>query len=120
MAQTRQDIEIRFSASFKGIKNEAFPVKNLAFKIFIFILFKIHHFCQNFKKSCFILFIDVWHLCCQWYIVIVLFFDKVIRITVKVPSIRIALSIGSLNDKSYYSSVHSDQRLFYSLKRLLS
>ena len=27
-------------------------------------------------------------------------FDKVIRITVKVPSIRIALYIGSLNDKN--------------------
>ena len=47
-------------ATFKGIEDEAFPVKNLALKIFIFILFKIHHFCQNFKKSCFILFIDVW------------------------------------------------------------
>ena len=35
MAQTRQDIEKRFSAYFKGIKNEAFLVINLAFKIFI-------------------------------------------------------------------------------------
>ena len=76
VAQTTQDIEKRFSASFKGIKNEAFPVKNLAFEIFIFILCKIRHFCQNFKKSCFILFIDVWPLCCQWYIVIVSFLTK--------------------------------------------
>ena len=76
VAQTRQDIEKHVSASFKGIKNEAFPVKNLAFKIFIFILCKIRHFCQNFKKSCFILFIDVWPLCCQWYIVIVSFLTK--------------------------------------------
>ena len=77
---------------FKGIKNEVFPVKNLAFKIFIFILCKIHHFCQNFKKSCFILFIV-----CASVLSIVnsdcFIFDKVIRITVKVPSIRIALSI---------------------------
>ena len=29
MVQTRQDIEKRLSASFKGIKTEAFPVKNL-------------------------------------------------------------------------------------------
>ena len=49
VAQTRQDIEKWFSASFKGIKNEVFPVKNLAFKIFIFIRCKIRHFCQNFK-----------------------------------------------------------------------
>ena len=104
--QTRQDIEKRFSASFKGIKNGAFPVKNLAFKIFIFILCKIHHFCQNFKKSCFILFIDVWPVCCQWYIVIVSFFDKVIRINVEVPSIRIALSIGSFNCKNCLSEGH--------------
>ena len=73
VAQTRQDIEKRFSASFRVIKNEAFPVKHLALKIFISILCKVHHFCQNFKKLCFILLIDVWPLCCQWYIVIVSF-----------------------------------------------
>ena len=33
-------------------------------------------------------------------------FDKVIRITVKVPSIRIALPIGSLNDKNCLSEGH--------------
>ena len=33
-------------------------------------------------------------------------FDKVIRITVKVPSIRIALSIGSLNGKNCLSEGH--------------
>ena len=33
-------------------------------------------------------------------------FDKVIRITVKVPSIRIALSIGRLNDKDCFSEGH--------------
>ena len=33
-------------------------------------------------------------------------FDKVIRITVKVPSIRIALSIGSLNGKKCLSEGH--------------
>ena len=79
MAQTREDIEKQFSASFKGIKNEKFPVKNLAFKIFIFILYKIRHFCQNFKKSCFILFIDVWPLCCRWYIVIIPFLAHLSR-----------------------------------------
>ena len=50
VAHTRQDIKKQFSASFKGIKNELFPVKYLAFKIFIFILCKICHFCQNFKN----------------------------------------------------------------------
>ena len=34
------------------------------------------------------------------------FFDKIIRITVKVPSIRIALSIGSLNGKNCLSDGH--------------
>ena len=105
MAQTRQDIEKRFSVSFKGIKNEAFPVKNLAFKIFIFILCKIHHFCQNFKKSCFILFIDVWPVLSMIHSDCFIF-DKVIRINVKVPSIRIALSIGSLNGKNCLSEGH--------------
>ena len=33
-------------------------------------------------------------------------FDKVIRTTVKVPSIRIALSIGSLNGKNCLSEDH--------------
>ena len=33
-------------------------------------------------------------------------FDKVIRITVKVPSIKIALSIGSLNGKNCLSEGH--------------
>ena len=33
-------------------------------------------------------------------------FDKVIRITVKVPSIRIAFSIGSLNDRNCFSEGH--------------
>ena len=48
MAQTRQDIEKRFSASLKGVENEVIPVKNLALKIFIFILCKIGQFCQKF------------------------------------------------------------------------
>ena len=39
-----------FSAYFKGIKNEAFPVKNLAFKIFIFILCEIRHFAKISKN----------------------------------------------------------------------
>ena len=104
MAQTRQDIEKRFFASFKGIKNEAFPVKNLAFKIFIFILFKIHHFCKIFKKSC---HFYPFYLCLASVLSMVhsdcFIFDKVIRITVKVPSNRIALSIGSLNGKNCLS-----------------
>ena len=67
VAQTRQAIEKRFFASFKGFKNEAFPDINLAFKIFVCILFKIHPFCRKIKKkTCFITFIDVWTLCYQW------------------------------------------------------
>ena len=106
MAQTRQDIEKRFSASFKGIKNEAFPVKNLAFKMFIFIHFKIHHFCQNFKKIMFYPF--YWCLASVLSMVLsdCFIFNKVIRITVKVPSIRIAVSIGSLIGKNCLSEGH--------------
>ena len=33
-------------------------------------------------------------------------FDKVIRISVKIPSIRIVLSIGSLNGKKWLSEGH--------------
>ena len=40
VSQTRQDFENRFSVSFKGSKNEAFPVKNM----------EIRHFCKNFKN----------------------------------------------------------------------
>ena len=63
-----------------------FPVKNLAFKIFIFI-----PVCQIFEKSCF----------CDLFI-----FDNVIRNTLKVPSIRILLSSGSLNGKNRLSEGH--------------
>ena len=37
---------------------------------------------------------------------VVFIFDKVIRITMKLPSIRIALSIGSLNGKKCLSEGH--------------
>ena len=47
------DFEKWFSVSRKGVKNEAFTIKILAFKIFIFIVFKNHHFCQIFKKIMF-------------------------------------------------------------------
>ena len=46
VAQTRQDIDKRFSASLKGDKNKAFLVKHLEFKIFICILYQ---FLQNFQ-----------------------------------------------------------------------
>ena len=65
MAEIRQNFEEWFSVSRKGVKNEAFPIEILAFKIFIFIVFQNHHFCQIFKKSCFIISIDVWPLCYQ-------------------------------------------------------
>ena len=65
MAEIRQDFEKWFSVSRKGVKNEAIPIKILALKIFIFIVFKNQHFCQIFIKSGFIIFIDVWPLCYQ-------------------------------------------------------
>ena len=39
MAEIRQDFEKWFSVSRKGIQKEAFPIKILGFKIFIFIAF---------------------------------------------------------------------------------
>ena len=63
------DIENRVSASLKRVENEAVTLKYLAFKIFIFILCKIRHFCQIFKKSCVIIFIDILSLRYQWYTV---------------------------------------------------
>ena len=53
MAEIRQDFEKWFSVSRKGIEKEAFPNKILGFKIFIFIIFQNHHFCQIFKKIMF-------------------------------------------------------------------
>ena len=57
MAEIRQDCEKRFSVSRKGVKNEAFPIKILAFKIFIFTVFQNHNFCQIFKKIMFYYFL---------------------------------------------------------------
>ena len=44
-----------FRSLGRGVKNEAFPFKILTFKIFIYIVFQNHHFCQIFKKLCFII-----------------------------------------------------------------
>ena len=66
VAQIRQNIEKGFSVSFKGVKIKRFP-KKMSFKIFIFILSKICNFCQFLKKSCFIIFNDVWPLQYQLY-----------------------------------------------------
>ena len=59
VAQTRHDIEKRFSVPLKGVKNKAFPIKNLAFKIFAFSASQIYIFSQIFKKSRFIISSDV-------------------------------------------------------------
>ena len=81
MDEIRQYFEERFSVYRKGVKNEAFTIKILVFKIFIFIVFQNHYICQIFKKSCFIIFIDVWSLCYQKYTITSFIFDNVIRIT---------------------------------------
>ena len=69
VAQTRQDIEKRFSASLKGVKNEAFLVENLELKIFICILSQFYNFCKMFTKPYFIIFIDALPLQYQRYTV---------------------------------------------------
>ena len=74
MAEIRQDFEKKgFRSLGRESKNEAYPIKILAFKIFIFTVFQNHNFCQIFKKSYFIIFIDVWPLCYQDYTMIFLF-----------------------------------------------
>ena len=89
---------------FKGSQNKVFPIKKLAFEIFIFILSQICNFCQNFKKSCFIIFIDVWPYQC--YTVIFSLRITLNALLSKVPSIRILLSIGSFNGKYRLSEGH--------------
>ena len=62
VAQTRQDIEKRFSASLKGVENEAhYPSKISHLKFSFLSLAKCAIF--SIFKSCFIIFIDVWSLC---------------------------------------------------------
>ena len=53
MVEIRQDFEKWFSVSRKGVKNEAFPIKILAFKIFIiyFYCFPKSLFLPNFQKN---------------------------------------------------------------------
>ena len=56
MVEIGQDFEKWFSVSRKGVKNEAFPIKILAFKIFIFIVFQITIFAK-FSKNHVLLFL---------------------------------------------------------------
>ena len=50
MAEIRQNFAEWFSVSRKGVKNEAFPIKISAFKIFIFIVFQNHLFAKFLKS----------------------------------------------------------------------
>ena len=81
-----------------------FPVKEFAFKIFIFILSQIINFSQIFKKSMF----NHFYSCLASAISMIngdlFIFDNVIRITQKVPSIRIILSMVVVQFMSYVRS----------------
>ena len=69
MVKTRQDIqdiEKWFSVSLKGVENEAFPVKNVALEIFIFILCQIRHFLRSFLLMT---GLCVFNVTVQWYTV---------------------------------------------------
>ena len=83
MAQTRQDIEKRFSASFRGIKNEVFPVKiwHLKFSFSSFAEFTIFAKISKNHVLSFLLMSGLYVVNGQSDFFI---FDKVIRITVKV------------------------------------
>ena len=76
----------------------------LAFKIFIFILWQIRHFC-HFLKNHVLSFLLMYCLC---FIKgsHLLIFENVICIILKVPPIRILLSIRSLNGKIRLSEGH--------------
>ena len=49
VVQTRQDIEKRFSASYKGAENKAFSIKNLVFKMFVLSFEKFAIFAKKIK-----------------------------------------------------------------------
>ena len=96
VAQTRQVIEKQFSASVKEVENEPFPVKNFAFSICI--LCQIRHFC-NFLFIKNIMFYHFYLFLSSLISVVhndLSIFDHVLRITLKIPPIRIVLSIRSL------------------------
>ena len=69
MAEIRQAFEKRFSVSRKWLKNEAIPIKILASKIFIFIVFQNHRFAK-FSKNHVLSFLLMSGLCAinsiQW------------------------------------------------------
>ena len=74
MAQPRQDIEKRVSASLKRIKIKCFPRKNGILNV-RFYPFPNLEFWQNFQKSCFIISIDVWPLPLMVYSDLLIFED---------------------------------------------
>ena len=88
VAQTRKDIEKRFSASIK-VENEAIPVKKICSKNFKFYPLPNSSFFAKFSSKCFINFIDFWPMCFQWYTATFCIFHNGICITLKLPSIRI-------------------------------
>ena len=89
-------------ASLKGVKIGAFPIKTLEFKIFVVSFPKFEVFAKISK-------IMFYHFC--WFLASAIskfhsdlfIFDNVIHILLKVPSIRISLSMGSLNGKTCLS-----------------
>ena len=95
VAQTRHDIEKRFSVPLMGVKNKAFPIKYLAFKILAFSASQICNFSQIFKKIMFYHF----KTCLPSAMSIVhndiFIFYNFISISLKVPSITIVFSMGS-------------------------
>lgn len=107
MSKSRQNIEKRGSVSFKGVKNEAFSIKRF------FILCKIRQFSRIFKKKMFCNFYG----CLASVLSIVqsdLFgFHKVIRTNLRVRSIKIFSSIGSVNDKNRLSECHPKVLLIF-------
>ena len=106
LAQTSQNIEKRVSASLKGVKIKVFPVKKLTFILFIFILkFPNLQFLPNFQNIMF----NHFYWCLASVISMVhsdlFIFNNAICIILKVPSIRIHLSIGSLKAKIAFRRV---------------
>ena len=105
MAHTSQDIGKRFSASLKGVKIKVFPLKNwhLKFSSLSFPKFAIF---AKFSKNHVLSLLLMSGLPLPMVHSDLFIFDNVIHITLKEPSNRLSLSIGSLNGKNRLSEGH--------------
>ena len=96
MVQSREDIGIRFSVSLQVVENAAFPIKNWHLKL-SFLSFAKFVIFAKISKNHVLSFLITSALSMVHSDLFI--FDNVIYIssTLRVPSIRMFLSIGRLN-----------------------